>query len=62
MQMPPSPCNQVCRIDDATGWCIGCRRTLDEIAGWGGFSSAQKQAVLDRLKTRRLKTRRIAKD
>ncbi|HKX78646.1 MAG TPA: DUF1289 domain-containing protein [Novosphingobium sp.] len=53
MQEPPSPCNQVCRIDDATGWCTGCRRTLDEIAGWAALSPHEKQAVLDRLPRRR---------
>jgi predicted Fe-S protein YdhL (DUF1289 family) len=29
-----SPCINVCRMDEATGWCEGCHRTLDEIAFW----------------------------
>jgi predicted Fe-S protein YdhL (DUF1289 family) len=45
-EMPaPSPCNSVCRMDAATGWCEGCFRTLDEIAAWGRMPDAQKRAV-----------------
>ncbi len=28
---PPSPCIAVCRLDEATGFCEGCFRTIDEI-------------------------------
>jgi len=28
-----SPCVDICRLD-AEGLCVGCRRTLDEIAEW----------------------------
>lgn len=49
----PSPCIKVCRLDE-TGWlCLGCHRTLDEIAGWSGYTPAQKQAVLERLSARK---------
>jgi len=41
----PSPCISVCRMDAVTGWCEGCFRTLDEIAGWGMSSEAHKRAV-----------------
>ena len=41
----PSPCISVCRMDAVNGWCEGCFRTLDEIAGWGMGSDAQKRAV-----------------
>ena len=34
----PSPCISVCRMDAVTGWCEGCFRTLDEIAGWGMYA------------------------
>jgi len=49
----PSPCNQVCRIDERTGWCEGCARTLDEIAGWSAMNDAEKAAVWDELAGRR---------
>jgi predicted Fe-S protein YdhL (DUF1289 family) len=49
---PPSPCNQVCRIDSASGLCLGCKRTLEEIADWSMLSHSDKLKLLDRLKTR----------
>lgn len=39
----PSPCNSVCRMDESSGLCLGCLRTLDEIAAWGGMSDAGRQ-------------------
>ncbi|HSO08054.1 MAG TPA: DUF1289 domain-containing protein [Pelomicrobium sp.] len=51
--MVPSPCINVCVIDPGTGWCRGCLRTLDEVAGWTSYSDVEKQAVLDRLRDRR---------
>jgi len=41
----PSPCIGVCRMNDATGWCDGCLRTIDEIAGWALLDDAAKRAV-----------------
>lgn len=48
----PSPCISVCRMDATTGWCEGCFRTLDEIAGWGMASDAQKRALWAQLAAR----------
>lgn len=41
----PSPCTSVCRIDDATGLCVGCLRTLDEIAAWGMLDDDARRGV-----------------
>lgn len=41
----PSPCISVCRMDPETGLCIGCYRTLDEIAGWSAMADPEKRAV-----------------
>ena len=49
----PSPCINVCAMDPASGYCSGCLRTLDEIAGWGAFTPDEKRAVLSRLPPRR---------
>lgn len=49
----PSPCINICRMDDATGWCEGCGRTIDEIAGWGSASDAERGAVMAQLPGRR---------
>jgi predicted Fe-S protein YdhL (DUF1289 family) len=47
-----SPCILVCSIDDKTGYCFGCGRTRDEIAGWIGMTSAERRAVMERLPER----------
>jgi predicted Fe-S protein YdhL (DUF1289 family) len=47
-----SPCIDVCRIDEKTGLCEGCLRTIDEIAAWGALDAAARRAVLDRLPER----------
>ena len=49
----PSPCINVCKMDEATGFCEGCLRTLDEIACWSGYTREEKLAVRARLDTRR---------
>jgi hypothetical protein len=49
-----SPCINICRLDAATGWCEGCLRSIDEIAGWGRLDDAGRLAVLQRLPARRL--------
>lgn len=48
-----SPCTSVCSLDAATGWCVGCLRTMDEIAAWGRLDDAGKRTVLKRLLSRR---------
>jgi predicted Fe-S protein YdhL (DUF1289 family) len=47
-----SPCINVCRMDAATGWCEGCLRRIDEIAGWGRLDDDAKRAVLAQLPAR----------
>lgn len=49
----PSPCISVCRMDNASGWCVGCLRTLDEIAAWSRLDDAGKRIVWARLRERR---------
>ena len=48
-----SPCISVCRIDEATGYCEGCLRTIDEIAGWGMMTDDRKASVWEELRRRR---------
>ena len=49
----PSPCNNVCQLDPDTGYCRGCLRTIEEIAGWVDYSNEEKLAVLERLEERK---------
>lgn len=44
-----SPCNKTCVIDPRRGICIGCGRTGEEIAGWLGFTEAERLALMDLL-------------
>jgi predicted Fe-S protein YdhL (DUF1289 family) len=47
-----SPCIDVCRMNPSTGFCDGCFRTIDEIAGWSSFDASTKRAVLAQAETR----------
>ena len=48
-----SPCTSVCRMDPSTGWCLGCARTLPEIAAWAGLDDEAKRQVWALLPERR---------
>nr|WP_290694460.1 DUF1289 domain-containing protein [Halomonas sp. UBA3074] len=48
---PLSPCVQICQIEPTTSVCQGCGRTLDEIAGWGSMTEAEKAPVWERLES-----------
>ena len=48
-----SPCVKVCVIHEATGLCVGCRRTLVEIATWGRLSPEDRRRVMAELPDRR---------
>jgi predicted Fe-S protein YdhL (DUF1289 family) len=49
----PSPCVSICTMDPASGLCLGCLRTIDEIATWSMMSEAAKRAVWVQLPSRR---------
>ena len=48
-----SPCINICRMDEPSGWCEGCLRTLDEIALWGSMPDEQRSAIWTALPIRR---------
>ncbi|MBX3589715.1 MAG: DUF1289 domain-containing protein [Burkholderiaceae bacterium] len=58
----PSPCVSVCRIDPASGLCVGCLRTLDEIAAWGSLADGAKRAIWNEIEHRRGSMRRTTTD
>ena len=53
MDTIPSPCLGICRIDETTGWCVGCLRTPEEIALWPAADRALRLELLARLRQRR---------
>jgi predicted Fe-S protein YdhL (DUF1289 family) len=48
-----SPCIGVCQLDGRTQACIGCGRTIDEIAAWSSLSEEERRAIIARLKASR---------
>jgi predicted Fe-S protein YdhL (DUF1289 family) len=36
-------------MDDVSGLCLGCRRTLAEIAGWSRLSDAERERIMAEL-------------
>ncbi len=48
-----SPCSNVCKMHEPTGWCQGCARTIPEIKAWSRADDAERLAILARLPERR---------
>ncbi|MFV8835394.1 DUF1289 domain-containing protein [Aquisalimonas sp.] len=46
---PESPCVGLCQMDGQRRYCMGCGRTLNEIATWSRMSVDDKRAVLARV-------------
>jgi len=57
MSGPPrpiaTPCVQVCVVDGASGLCLGCYRTLGEVAGWMRFDDDERAAIIAVLPARK---------
>ena len=47
-----SPCIGVCRLDEASGLCLGCARTGAEIAGWASMGETGRDAIWEQLPER----------
>ncbi|MEO0467006.1 MAG: DUF1289 domain-containing protein [Pseudomonadota bacterium] len=47
-----SPCIKVCAIDGLSGQCLGCGRTLNEIANWARLDDAGRKLVIEALPDR----------
>jgi len=55
-----TPCVNICLLDSATGTCLGCGRTLAEIANWAKMSDAERGAIMTAL-PERMERRKTAK-
>ena len=53
MNGPPkpiaTPCIKVCVVDGESGLCLGCYRTLAEVAGWTKLDDAQRETIMAEL-------------
>jgi len=51
-QEVPSPCINICKMDDKTALCVGCYRTIQEITAWRLASNENKLAIWQEIKVR----------
>ncbi len=54
--MTASPCVAVCRLDPQTQVCVGCGRTIAEIAAWPALSDAERATIIRRLEASRARS------
>jgi predicted Fe-S protein YdhL (DUF1289 family) len=47
-----TPCVNICLLDAETGLCLGCGRTIDEIARWSAMSDRERRAIMAALPAR----------
>ena len=47
-----SPCIGVCSMNETSGLCEGCYRTIEEIRDWWDMTPAQRDTVMQRLDQR----------
>jgi hypothetical protein len=47
--MIETPCVKICTLDARSGLCLGCGRTIDEIARWSAMSPAVRSRVVGEL-------------
>lgn len=50
--MIETPCIKICTLDARSRLCLGCGRTIDEIAAWGTMAAAERKRVMDELPAR----------
>ena len=58
-----SPCKKLCELDKENALCIGCGRSVEEIALWSDFGGEERLAILTKLPERlaaRMRTARAA--
>lgn len=56
--MIESPCVKTCTLDSRSGLCLGCGRTIEEIARWASMSAAARTKVMTDLPARLAANRR----
>jgi predicted Fe-S protein YdhL (DUF1289 family) len=47
-----TPCTKVCTIDPVSRLCVGCGRTLDEIAQWSAMTDGERARIMAALARR----------
>lgn len=52
--MIDSPCTKICKLDSTGRICLGCRRTVHEIATWASLTDDERRAIMKELRKRPL--------
>ena len=47
-----TPCIKVCVVEHRAGLCLGCGRTLGEIASWTAFNDGERSRIMAELPQR----------
>jgi len=47
-----SPCVKICVVHPEARICMGCYRSIEEIAGWGRMTNEERASVLNDLPAR----------
>ncbi|HEX4199662.1 MAG TPA: DUF1289 domain-containing protein [Caulobacteraceae bacterium] len=47
-----SPCLRICLVAGRSRHCVGCYRTLPEIARWSRMTDAEREAIMQALPAR----------
>ena len=50
--MIKSPCKSVCELDPSTGFCLGCKRSIDEINNWSLKDDKEKISIIKKAQNR----------
>jgi predicted Fe-S protein YdhL (DUF1289 family) len=53
MSLISSPCTKICTIDPRSKLCLGCGRTLTEIAEWASLPESARLRIMAELPARR---------
>jgi hypothetical protein len=51
---PPSPCIDICKLNQ-NDVCLGCKRTIAEIARWPAMTAEEQWLLVNALPQRRLR-------
>ena len=55
-----SPCIKLCVVHPASRLCLGCYRSIEEIAAWSGMTPEARRAVMAELRRAHRVSRRAA--
>ncbi|MSP47592.1 MAG: DUF1289 domain-containing protein [Xanthobacteraceae bacterium] len=45
-----TPCEKICIVDQPSGLCRGCGRSLAEIERWTAYSDGERARIMDKLR------------